>query len=176
MGGAIISESGGGIIPLRGAASSRNWGAASSGIRSAVILSAFSFRSWKDNDPLLIALDVVRELHARGAKKLPPHPPTSFLRSVWRKVVKTPAGIDRRAYEVAVMMALRDRLQSDDVWVEGSRAFRAFNDFLLPRDAFETSRRAGELALQLHILATSESMDHHDSEIMDDGRIDRGDA
>src|SRR5580658_3084731 len=32
MGGAIISESGGGIIPFRGAASSRNWGAASSGI------------------------------------------------------------------------------------------------------------------------------------------------
>jgi hypothetical protein len=32
MGGVIISESGGGIIPLRGATSSRNWGAASSGI------------------------------------------------------------------------------------------------------------------------------------------------
>ncbi len=32
MGGAIISESGGGIIPLRGAPSSWNWGAASSGI------------------------------------------------------------------------------------------------------------------------------------------------
>jgi hypothetical protein len=32
MGGEIISESGGGIIPLRGATSSRNWGAASSGI------------------------------------------------------------------------------------------------------------------------------------------------
>src|SRR6516225_7406354 len=32
MEGAIISESGGGIIPLGGAASSRNWGAASSGI------------------------------------------------------------------------------------------------------------------------------------------------
>ena len=114
---------------------------------SQVILGAFSFRSWKDNDPLLTALDVVRELHASGAKKLPPHPPTSFLRPVWRKVVKTAAGIDRRAYEVAVMMALRDRLQSGDVWVEGSRAFRAFDDFLLPRDAFETSRRAGELGL-----------------------------
>jgi hypothetical protein len=32
IGGAIISESGGGIIPLRGATSSWNWGAASSGI------------------------------------------------------------------------------------------------------------------------------------------------
>ena len=56
----------------------------------------------------------------------------AFLRPVWRKLVKTDAGIDRRAYEVAVMMALRERLQSGDVWVEGSRAFRAFDDFLLP--------------------------------------------
>jgi hypothetical protein len=32
MGGGIISESGGGIIPLRGAQSSRNWGTPSPGI------------------------------------------------------------------------------------------------------------------------------------------------
>jgi TnpA family transposase len=114
---------------------------------SPVILGAFAFRSWKDNDPLLAALDVVRELHATGAKKLPPHPPTSFLRPVWRKLVKTDAAIDRRAYEVAVMTALRERLQSGDVWVEGSRAFRAFDDFLLPPEAFSTRRKAGELGL-----------------------------
>jgi TnpA family transposase len=114
---------------------------------SPVILGAFTFRSWKDNDPLLAALDVVRELHASGAKKLPPHPSMSFLRPAWRKLVKTAAGTDRRAYEVAVMMALRERLQSGDVWVEGSRAFRAFDDFLLPRDAFEKRHDAGELGL-----------------------------
>jgi len=114
---------------------------------SPVILGAFSFRSWKDNDPLLAALDVVRDFHASGAKKLPAHPPTSFLRPAWRKLVKTDAGTDRRTYEVAVMMALRERLQSGDVWVDGSRAFRAFDDFLLPRDAFENRRKAGELGL-----------------------------
>ncbi len=113
---------------------------------SPVILGAFTFRSWKDNDPLLAALDVVRELHASGAKKLPAHPPMNFLRSAWRKLVKPDAGIDRRAYEVAVMMALRERLQSGDVWVEGSRAFRAFDDFLLPRDVYENRRKDGELA------------------------------
>jgi TnpA family transposase len=112
---------------------------------SPIILGAFAFRSWKENDPLLVALDVVRDLHASGAKKLPPHPPMSCLRPVWRKVVKTDAGIDRRAYEVAVMIALRERLQSGDVWVEGSRAFRAFDDFLLPRNAFDNRRKAGEL-------------------------------
>ena len=109
---------------------------------SPVVLGAFAFRSWRENDPLLAALDVVRELHASGAKKLPPRAPTAFLRPVWRKLVKTDAGTDRRAYEVAVMMSLRERLRSGDVWVEGSRAFRAFDDFLLPRDAFE-NRRAG---------------------------------
>ena len=114
---------------------------------SPIVLGAFAFRSWKENDPLLAALNVVRELHASGAKKLPAHPPTTFLRPVWRKLVKSEMGTDRRAYEVAVMMALRERLQSGDVWVEGSRAFRAFDDFLLPRDAFESRRKAGELGL-----------------------------
>ena len=45
------------------------------------------------------------------------------------------------------MLALRERLQSGDVWVDGSRAFRAFDDFLLPRDAFANRRKAGELGL-----------------------------
>jgi hypothetical protein len=116
---------------------------------SPVILGAFVFRSWKDNDPLLAALDVVRDLHAAGAKKFPQHPPTSFLRPVWRKLVKTDAGTGRRAYEVAVMTALRERLQSGDIWVEGSRAFRAFDDFLLPPEAFATRRKAGELGLPI---------------------------
>jgi TnpA family transposase len=114
---------------------------------SPIILGAFVFRSWKENDPLLAALDVVRDLHATGAKKLPPHPPTSFLTPVWRKLVKTDAGIDRRAYEVAVMTALRERLQSGDIWVDGSRSFRAFDDFLLPAEAFAMRRKAGELGL-----------------------------
>jgi len=114
---------------------------------SPVMLGAFAFRSWKEHDPLLKALDVVRELHASAAKKLPPRTPMGFLRPIWRKVVRTDVGDDRRAYEVAVMIALRERLRSGDIWVEGSRAFRAFDDFLLPRDAYETRRNADELGL-----------------------------
>ena len=114
---------------------------------SPVILGAFVFRSWKEHDPLLAALDVVRELYASGAKMLPARSPTNFLCPAWRKLVQTDAGNDRRAYEVAVMMALRERLQSGDVWVEGSRAFRSFDDFLLPSDAFENRRDADELGL-----------------------------
>lgn len=38
---------------------------------SVVLLAAFTFRSLKSNDPLLAALDVLRRLHAIGAKKNP---------------------------------------------------------------------------------------------------------
>jgi hypothetical protein len=44
-------------------------------------------------------------------------------------------------------MTLRDRLRAGDIWVERSRAFRAFDDFLLPPAAFAAKRNADELGL-----------------------------
>jgi TnpA family transposase len=112
-----------------------------------ILLGALVFRAWKPDDPLLIALDALREFYATGQKSLPEHAPTAFLKSTWRKLIGTGAAIDRRAYQVAVMMALRDRLRSGDIWVEGSRAFRAFDDFLLPPETFATRQREDELGL-----------------------------
>jgi hypothetical protein len=105
------------------------------------LLNAFVFRAWKLDDPLLIALDALRELYATGQKTLPPRAPTAFLKPAWRKLIGTGAAADLRAYQVAVMMALRDRLRSGDIWVEGSRAFRAFDDFLLPPGTFAARQR-----------------------------------
>ena len=45
------------------------------------------------------------------------------------------------------MMTLRDRLRSGDIWVEGSRAFRAFDDFLLPPETFAARQLKDELGL-----------------------------
>ena len=112
-----------------------------------IMLGAFVFRSWKSNDSLLLALDALRELYATGQKNMPPRAPTAFLKPAWRKLVGTGAAVDRRAYEVAAMMALRERLRSGDIWVEGSRAFRAFDDFLLPPETFAARQRDGELGL-----------------------------
>jgi len=112
-----------------------------------VLLNAFVFRSWKPDDPLLGALDALRELYTTGQNHLPEHAPTAFLNSAWRKLIGTGADLNRRAYQVAVMTALRERLRSGDVWVEGSRAFRAFNDFLLPPETFAARQRDDELGL-----------------------------
>nr|WP_050783596.1 hypothetical protein [Methylobacterium nodulans] len=58
-----------------------------------------------------------------------------------------PEGFDARAYEVAVLVHLRDRLRAGDVWVEGSRAHRTFDDYLLPRPTFAVMRTEGRLGL-----------------------------
>ncbi|MCC7106271.1 MAG: Tn3 family transposase, partial [Chloroflexi bacterium] len=113
------------------------------------LLSAFTFRSWKASDPLLAALGALKAMHAAGRRSLPDTVPTAFLSPVWRQLVGSGASLDRRAYELAVMVHLRDRLRAGDVWVEGSRAFRAFDAFLLPTDVFADLRREGELRLSV---------------------------
>ena len=81
-----------------------------------VVLDAFRFRSWKSDDPLFAALDMVRHLHATGARNLPLHPPTAFLKPAWRKLVKTDTGVDRKAYEVAAMSWPSGFRPSDSMW------------------------------------------------------------
>lgn len=111
------------------------------------LLGAFVFRSWKTDDPLLGALDMLRGVYAAGERKLPANIPTAFLKPAWRRLVGIGAARDRRTYEMAVMITLRDRLRAGDIWVEGSRAFRAFDDFLLPTAVFAARRGDGELGL-----------------------------
>jgi hypothetical protein len=92
-------------------------------------------RKKPSTDSLLSALEVLRQLYASGERKLTARVPTAFGAGVAQADRDRPV-IDRRTWEVAVVMTLRDRLRAGDIWVEGScegsRAFRAFDDFLLP--------------------------------------------
>ena len=102
-----------------------------------VLLNAFVFRSWKPNDSLLDALDLLRGLYAARPRQLPQRPPTAFLKSTWRKLVGRGSAFDRRAYEVAVMMTLRAELVSEyvddgDFAIDGGRfAWNSFVSFRL---------------------------------------------
>lgn len=111
-------------------------------------LSAFVFRAARPGDPLLGAVEALRGMYRAGRSALPKRVPTTFLKPRWRKVV-FPAGaeIDRRAYEIAVIVHLRERLASGTVWVDGSRAYRTLDDYLLPRAAFVGMREEGQLGL-----------------------------
>ena len=51
----------------------------------------------------------------------------------------------RRTWEAATLLALRDRLRAGDIWVEGSRQWRAVEDQLIPPALFAAMREAGPL-------------------------------
>jgi len=66
---------------------------------------------------------------------LPKRLPASFLPSKWRKLIFANGVADRRLYETAVLAIFRERLRGSDIWVAGSRDYRAFEDYLLPAGA-----------------------------------------
>ena len=98
-------------------------------------LAAFDFRSNTPNDPVLAAIELLRSMDRDGTRVLPKRPPASFLPPQWRKLIFADGAPDRRLYETAVLATLRDRLRGSNIWVAGSRDYRAFEDYLLPAEA-----------------------------------------
>jgi hypothetical protein len=80
--------------------------------------------------------------------------PIGFLRPAWRDAVLD-AGSDRRIWEAATLLALRDRLRAGDIWVEGSRQWRAVEDQLIAPALFTAMREAGPLPVA--VPATAEA-------------------
>ena len=80
-----------------------------------------------------------------GAGRWPRNVPIGFIKKAWRRAVLGEGGIDRRVYELCVFVELRDRLRAGDVWVEGSRQYRAIEDQLIARPLFAAMREAGPL-------------------------------
>jgi hypothetical protein len=98
-------------------------------------LAAFDFRSNTPNDPVLAAVELLRAMDRDGTRVLPKRPPSSFLPPQWRKLIFANGAADRRLYETAVLATLRERLKGSNIWVVGSRDYRAFEDYLLPAEA-----------------------------------------
>ncbi|HET6519748.1 MAG TPA: DUF4158 domain-containing protein, partial [Geminicoccaceae bacterium] len=95
------------------------------------LIEALQFRAARDNDPMLAALGLLRELNRTGKRDVPPDAPMPF-RKDWRRLVREEGGPNRRRlYETAVLATLRDKLRSGDVWVERSSDYRRFDSYLL---------------------------------------------
>lgn len=113
-----------------------------------LIFGAFSFRAFRQDESVLLAVDHLRALY-RG-RKLPSRVPLDFMSRKWQRRVSPGGGnTDFQAWEVAIFVHLRDRLKTGDIWVDGSRAWRSFEDYLLPRHVFNQMRAESRLGLAI---------------------------
>ena len=100
---------------------------------------------------LLDAIEVIRSLNADNSRKVPSDAPTAFIKKRWEKLVFSGEGIDRRYYELCALSELKNSLRSGDIWVEGSRQFKDFDEYLVPIDKFNALLLAGTLPLDVNI-------------------------
>ncbi|MBV8506475.1 MAG: DUF4158 domain-containing protein [Alphaproteobacteria bacterium] len=112
-----------------------------------LLLDTFAFEGSAAVADLIAALDYIRSLYAAGRRKLSSSPPLRFVPRRWRGFVAGSGNIDRAAYELCAFSELRERLRAGDVWVAGSRRYRSFDDYLLPRPTFEALKGSGSLPL-----------------------------
>jgi len=114
-----------------------------------MFLDAFQLRAVPAAAATLRAVELLHEAYGTGGRKWPKNLPTSFLRPAWRDAVRDSgreaSAEHRRTWEAATLLALRDRLRAGDIWVEGSRQWRAIEDQLIPPALFAAMREAGPL-------------------------------
>lgn len=90
---------------------------------------------------LLDALAILRDLNASGQRKLPETTPLNSIPKRLRPFVGSSGNLDRRAYECAVLTALRDEIKRGNVWIQGSKRFGKLDDFFLPEPSWAVRRR-----------------------------------
>ena len=96
---------------------------------------------------VLDAVEALRLMNSSNAKQVPGDAPSKFITPRWARLVKTGAGFDRRFYELCALSELKNKLRSGDVWVQGSRQFKDFDEYLVPVEKFTTMQLANELPL-----------------------------
>lgn len=112
-----------------------------------LFLGSLYFRSVPAAAATLRSIELLRSIYQSGARKWPRSLPISFLRPVWREAVLNADGAERRIREAATLLALRDRLRAGDIWVEGSRQWRAVEDQLIAPALFAAMREARPLPI-----------------------------
>ena len=75
-----------------------------------------------------------------------------------------------------MLIHLRDRLASGAVWVDGSRAYRTIDDYLLPAPTFATMRTEGQLGLAVSGTAFDWIAAHRDRLRQRMGELERAPA
>jgi len=105
---------------------------------------------------VLDAIEVLRGMNTDNVRKVPADAPIGFIKPRWQKLVVTDAGIDRRYYELCALSELKNSLRSGDIWVQGSRQFKDFEDYLVPPAKFLSLKKARELPL-----AVATDCDHY---------------
>jgi hypothetical protein len=109
---------------------------------SPAFLGALDFIQDADGEPIscLRALQMLKELNADGRRKLPPDAPSDFVPQRLRSIVGDGDEMDRRAWQCALLVKLRDELKAGNLSVRYSKRFARLDDFFIDDRRWQAMR------------------------------------
>lgn len=110
-------------------------------------LEALTLKAAPAAKDILAGVDTLKGMNQHQERKVPDGAPISFIRKRWVSIIQTEDGLDRRFYELCVLSELKNALRSGDIWVQGSRQFKDFEEYLLPPSRYKVQRDRQELGL-----------------------------
>jgi TnpA family transposase len=107
------------------------------------------FAAAPGSEPLLQAIELVRQLDAGIMKKLPPDAPTAFVPPELYRALRDQTGnINRNAWETGLALAIKDALRSGDLYLPQSKHHVSFWDLTLSETRWQEVRTTSYTALQ----------------------------
>lgn len=115
------------------------------------LLKSLEFRSTKSAEPLIKAIDIIRDMNETSKRKVPEGAPLNFISNRWQKHVYDDDGtINRHYYEMAVLTELRNYVRSGDISIIGSRQHKDFEEYLVSKEDWNgIAPNATKLAVSL---------------------------
>ncbi|MDX6719089.1 MAG: hypothetical protein QOJ63_1343 [Solirubrobacteraceae bacterium] len=114
------------------------------------LIAALRFEAVPTAQPLIDAIELVRELDATGRRALPDTAPTAFVPARWRAhVIGEDGHPDRRRWELCLLSELRTALRCGAIWVQGSRRYQPADRYLIAPAAWPARRDAARRMLGL---------------------------
>jgi TnpA family transposase len=111
------------------------------------------FRAEKGAEPLLAAIDLARQLNRDRIRNLPPDAPDDFVPPGWRVSLyrdrNTTGRADRRLWELALAVALRDTLRSGGLYLPDSRHHVSFSNLIYDEQRWAKDRTTAYAQLSL---------------------------
>ena len=90
--------------------------------------------------PCMEALKALKELNVDNKRKLPEDVPMGFIPRRLLPVVQDGDTPDKRAWECALLLRLRDEIKSGNISVKHSKRFGRFDDFFIRSEQWESVR------------------------------------
>ena len=92
--------------------------------------------------PTLEAVRTYREIRSSGRRTIPPDAPMDFAPKALVPLIRREGAIDRRRWESALFLKVRDEVRAGNLAIDGAKNFGRFESFFLPEPQWQRASEA----------------------------------